>query len=299
MKLQCVKCKSNYLKVDDSKIVCNGCRHTYKVIKGVPIMRDLTNTKNTFENDWLDRYKSYVKKHPKLYSIIVRLFAPIYSRKYSQKIFFELVKQDDVVINIGSGNKILDSRFINFDYYPYDNVDIVGDATSLPFEDESVDAIINETVLEHVDSPDLMIAEIFRVLKKGGIIYTLAPFIVGYHASPYDYQRWTIKGLESIHNKFYIYKSGVAGGPTSGLLWIIQEWLAQLLSFGVKPLYKVLYITIMLITWPIKYLDIFLVYHPAAQNIASTFYVLAKKPKDSENTKKADQYNSLAAENIL
>jgi SAM-dependent methyltransferase len=46
-----------------------------------------------------------------------------------------------------------------------------GTAESLPAEDDSQDAVIMESVLEHVDSAHKSLAEAFRVLRPGGVLY--------------------------------------------------------------------------------------------------------------------------------
>jgi ubiquinone/menaquinone biosynthesis C-methylase UbiE len=46
-----------------------------------------------------------------------------------------------------------------------------GDAENLPYENESMHAVIAESVLEHVDSPVNSLRETFRVLKHGGVAY--------------------------------------------------------------------------------------------------------------------------------
>lgn len=43
-----------------------------------------------------------------------------------------------------------------------------GDATALPFDDASVDAVICERVFQHLPDPDAAMREIVRVLKPGG-----------------------------------------------------------------------------------------------------------------------------------
>ena len=45
----------------------------------------------------------------------------------------------------------------------------VGDIDTLPFKNNSYDAVICSEVLEHVDSPEDSIKELIRVLKPGGI----------------------------------------------------------------------------------------------------------------------------------
>ena len=51
----------------------------------------------------------------------------------------------------------------------------VGDINTLPFKDESYDAVICSEVLEHVYSPEDSIKELVRVLKPGGILALSVP----------------------------------------------------------------------------------------------------------------------------
>ncbi|WP_299640129.1 class I SAM-dependent methyltransferase [uncultured Ruegeria sp.] len=46
----------------------------------------------------------------------------------------------------------------------------VADGAALPLEDEAVDAVIMHTVLTHVEDPDSLVAEAFRVLKPDGLL---------------------------------------------------------------------------------------------------------------------------------
>lgn len=63
------------------------------------------------------------------------------------------------------------------DYHP----DIVGDVLDLPFENESVDAVLGIHLLEHVEEPQRAVREIYRVLKPGGYAYFDTPFLFYYH----------------------------------------------------------------------------------------------------------------------
>lgn len=47
---------------------------------------------------------------------------------------------------------------------------LVGDAQNLPFKDEEFDLIISCECLEHVPNPQRMIDELYRVVKKDGIV---------------------------------------------------------------------------------------------------------------------------------
>lgn len=47
----------------------------------------------------------------------------------------------------------------------------LGTAEALPIAPETYDAVAIHSVLEHVDSPDMAMAEAYRVLKPGGVAY--------------------------------------------------------------------------------------------------------------------------------
>ena len=106
----------------------------------------------------------------------------------------------------------------------------------------------------------------------------MAPFVVPFHAAPNDYQRYSQPGLEYLHKDFLKIESGVWGGPVSGFLWVFQEFLALLFSFGVPFLRDIIFVLIMLVTWPLKWLDVIFRHLPTAGNIASSFYYYGQKP---------------------
>lgn len=87
------------------------------------------------------------------------------------------------------------------DYDP----DIVGDIHNLPFQDNSVEAIICIAVLEHVENPIKASQEIYRVLEKGGYAFVYAPFLFYYHAHDgyyKDYWRFTKDTIELLFKNF-------------------------------------------------------------------------------------------------
>ncbi len=252
-----------------------GCSSQFSVDNGRYIF--LKNPPSAL--DLLDRIKSIFKSFPRLYSFIVRTFSPVYSPDFTSRFISDYIQDKSLVsINLGSGAVSLSDNMIDIDCVPYKNVSIVCNITSLPVADSSVDRILNSAVLEHVPSPEAAVNEMLRIMKPGAVICCYMPFIVGYHASPHDYSRLTIEGMRHLFKDFDIVSLDVCGGPTSGLLWILQEWLALILSFGSKNLHLVLYILISMLTWPVKYIDVILRKHPASRNIASGFLITARKP---------------------
>lgn len=179
-------------------------------------------------------------------------------------------------MNIGSGVTNYSGNIVNFDLQPFRNVSIVGDLFRLPFLDNSFDFVFCIYVLEHITDPKLAIEEMYRVLKPGGICYCLIPFIQGFHAAPNDYVRLTSEGVVIHFKNFQIVKnSGV--GPTSGLLWILQEWLALVLSFNNKWVHLIIHTLILFLTFPLKYMDLVLSKSKFSKNIASVHEIQAKK----------------------
>ena len=61
---------------------------------------------------------------------------------------------DHRVLNCGSGHtSLIDNRVIHLDILKYEIIDLIADASSLPFKEKSFDAIFCEDVLEHVKNP--------------------------------------------------------------------------------------------------------------------------------------------------
>jgi len=50
-----------------------------------------------------------------------------------------------------------------------------GDACTLPFPDESFDFVTCQTLLMHLNQPEKALQEMYRVLKKGGVLFTAEP----------------------------------------------------------------------------------------------------------------------------
>jgi SAM-dependent methyltransferase len=247
----------------------------YDVEDGKYVFKKLEFTKI---DDDFDKLKNKIKKFEKLYSFLISMISPVFNSNYTKKFLNQYASlSNQVILNIGSGNSKISDNVLNIDIFAYDNVDIVCDIESLPFIDNSVDIILNIAVLEHVSNPQRVIDEIHRVLKPNGIIYTEFPFIQGFHASPYDYTRVTEEGVKNLHNQFNVISVKPFGGPTSGMLWIFQEWLAILFSFGNKKVHMIIFLAVMVLTFPIKFLDYFLVKHPLAKNIASGFVFIGSK----------------------
>lgn len=193
-----------------------------------------------------DRLKLVFKRFPRFYYFLIHVVSPVCSDRRPLKRF--LGYSEGLVLNIGSGNSPRQDGVVNVDMMDYDNVDIVCDIHHLPFKDNCIDAVMSVAVLEHVREPAVVLKELHRVLKPGGRVFSVIPFMQPFHASPHDYQRFTLPGIEFLHRDFEKIDCGVFSGPVSGALWAVQEALASVFSFGSVKLRNLLTIGVMLLT---------------------------------------------------
>lgn len=66
----------------------------------------------------------------------------------------------------------------------------------LPIDADSYDAALLINVLEHIFEYRQLLAETHRILKTGGRVVIIVPFLFPYHASPEDYHRYTHSALQ-------------------------------------------------------------------------------------------------------
>lgn len=260
--------------------VCSSCQKNYgtasaKFFSFVPGKKS-ANAVSENPDSLIAQIKYFFKNFPKIYFALAYIFGGRQVNQTAQKFVNQLSSQATVV-NVGSGTKSLGSKVIDLDFYPFPNVSLVALVEKLPFKNSSLDAIVCDNVLEHVKDPGQVVAEIFRVLKPGGLVYVGVPFIINYHSSPNDFQRWTVEGLRHLMRGFNERELKIACGPTSAMTTILGEWLALLLSFNVGFLYNIFLIFFTIVLTPLKLLDYLLSFYKRADNIAYGFYFVGVK----------------------
>jgi SAM-dependent methyltransferase len=90
--------------------------------------------------------------------------------------------------------------------------------------------VIIDAVLEHVPEPHKVVEEIFRIVRPGGRVYCLVPFVYPYHGYPHNYFNFSKDALEFLFHKFSNCSVEIARGPTSALTNLISEYVAVGLS---------------------------------------------------------------------
>lgn len=104
-----------------------------------------------------------------------------------------LIAQERTILDVGGGepftkwlgafkDQFAEKDYRTLDYDASTKPTIVGDIHDIPLEDETIDAVICASVLEHITNPHLAVSEMRRVLRKGGKIFVYVPSIYPYHA---------------------------------------------------------------------------------------------------------------------
>lgn len=131
-------------------------------------------------------------------SLIFKILVFVYSfiSFFERKVFIKNVKRDDLVMDVGSGDKpfwradVIVDKYLDDDQqrhsgamvYDRRKLFVKADVEDLPFKDKVFDFVFCSHLLEHVENPDKAIKELTRVAKRGyievpnGIVDLLRPF---------------------------------------------------------------------------------------------------------------------------
>lgn len=121
----------------------------------------------------------------------------------------------------------------------------------MPFESDSFDCAFGTEVLEHCPEPELILKEVFRILKPGGTFFFTVPFLWNLHEVPNDEYRYTPFALKRhlTNSGFKSIEIKATGGWHASMaqmlgLWVrrsnIPENKRKLLSIFIKPIIKYL-----------------------------------------------------------
>ena len=148
------------------------------------------------------------------------------------KRFFTGTNHKYTAMDFADGDSVVDPK----------KLDVIGDVQDMPFKENTFDIILSLEVLEYVPSPQKMLKESFKVLRKGGILLLSAPLLsAGFHN---DLHRFTHPTLKTMFEDagFKVEKIRHVGGYYRMLGWQISK-----LSYRIKkPKNKFL--------WPFYYI---------------------------------------------
>jgi uncharacterized protein YbaR (Trm112 family)/SAM-dependent methyltransferase len=265
-------------------LTCTRCGATYHVQDGIPIL--LTDESNrrlasgrspaggSLMPGWIPRrLANWIRMNC--------LAGPGTDRHQQSRLgaFVAGEPADALIVDLGAGGRRLAPHVLSVDIGSSPEVDVVADGHALPFGNGTVARMVCTGVLEHVNFPERVVAEMYRVLRPGGRVYAAVPFLQGFHpgtGTSQDFQRYTHVGLAQLLAKFCIVESGISGGPSAALAWILREYLALPFAWS-RVLYKCAYLVSGPLTSWLRWLDVLLDSSPQARRIACGFYVIGEK----------------------
>ncbi len=290
--LCCPVCNSN-LKLDAQFYQCtnNSCKTLFPIQNGIPILIDEKSSIFTI-NDFLENRNTFFDLSPrngvveKIKKILPDIGINIKGKQNYEKLLKILLANSNqpklLIIGgsiLGEGTEAIinhpDIKLVETDISFGCRTNLICDAHSLPFIDNSFDGVIVQAVLEHVVDPYRCVEEIHRVLKDDGIVYAETPFMQQVHGGCYDFTRFTHLGHRRLFRKFEEIDSGAVCGPGMALAWSYKYFL---LSFTKsKAIQKLIELFVRLTAFPLKYLDRFLISRAGTIDAASAFYLMGKK----------------------
>ena len=95
------------------------------------------------------------------------------------------------------------STYVGFDIVEGPNVDVLGDAHALAehFEPSSVDAVFSVSTFERLAMPWVVVAQLNRVLRTGGLLYIGSHQTWPLHDSPWDFWRFSSSAWRALLNE--------------------------------------------------------------------------------------------------
>lgn len=286
--LVCPVCQQKiFYNANKYNCINSDCHQCYPVVDEMPVL--ISDAVSTFDStSYLKQRKKIVKRgwKSRLRSLIPRISVNCVARENFEE-FSRLLRSQSswplVVVlggaEVGAGMQALlgdnSLRVLESDVVVGPRTRVVFDASHIPLEAESVDGIVIQAVLEYIPDPAQAVAEIYRVLKPNGIVYSEMPFMQDVHGGRYDFTRLTHLGHLRLYRRFSEIKSGACGGPGTALAWALQHFF---LSFVRAPWQRDLTkVGIGLSFFWLKYFDHFLAGTPGGLDGASGTYLLARK----------------------
>ncbi|MCU0337520.1 MAG: class I SAM-dependent methyltransferase [Sediminibacterium sp.] len=103
---------------------------------------------------------------------------------------------------LDSNKKVINYTGVDFansisEEYAMGKPDYFWDGKTIPLADATFDCAMATELLEHCADPEMVLTEIYRVLKPGGILFFTVPFVWPLHLTPYDEYRYTPFSISS------------------------------------------------------------------------------------------------------
>lgn len=187
--LLCPVCQNHLKESDETKLICLGCSREYPLIEGKPVFTDVPATIEPWEK---------VERGPEKGTAWRRSNWQFLNREVQD------LSPEALILDVGAGHgdfaDIFEKKnYTALDIVPYAEVDLVCDlGQTIPFHENTFDAVVLMNVLEHVYENRKLIKNIAAILKPGGKLILTVPFLLKVHQAPFDFSRYTPYYLENL-----------------------------------------------------------------------------------------------------
>ena len=287
----CPACQEGLKTEDSTAWSCPNCHSTFPLVEETPL---LVMEDSPFRELMLQRKTYDPSAHGILHRLHMLMTRPeerAWSKQSKRAIdgLLEEFPPDDAdkcVMNVGAGfekifEKVLgdNETFLRVGLPHTGEVELFGDAMQFPIKNDCVDLAFSSSVMEHLRDPEKAANELFRIMKPGGKVYAEIPFMRAYHMAPYDFQRYTISGIEALFERqgFELVEKGVCSGPFTAFALIIRDF-----TVSITPGRRLKNFSSWLSSWlvqPIKWLDGLANTSDWAADCACNFYYVGRKPE--------------------
>jgi SAM-dependent methyltransferase len=275
------------LQIGAAELVCAQCGTMFPIVNGIPVLINDANSvfrvadyvqDAAYEGasgygGSVDKTSGWRKAYRKFTRRLIQAEVPGSNIDAIGQIQAENPRARILVV--GSGERSYPGNVIYTDVSFAAGIACVCDAHDLPFEDESFDAVIADSVLEHVCDPQRCVDEFVRVLKAEGYVMAVTPFLQPVHMRAHDFTRFTYMGHRRLFRRFDDIKSGLCGGPVYAGIHLLRT-LPLLLTTNAK-LQSALRLAVLLFAYGLRKADPFFSRHENAYDAACATYFFGRK----------------------
>ena len=273
--LRCPCCHGD-LEWSAASVACKACDVKYPRREGHP---DFANAGfiETEDAAFQQERMHHRSVRGRLYDLGQRIITSEYAPYDHRAAFLAELPPGATVVEFGSGNRRLTDGIINIDLFLFPNVDVAADIEHTPLADDLVDYVILDSVVEHVPNPQAVVDEVRRVLKPGGKLFCINPFLFPYHGYPAHYCNFTRDGMHHLLRNFSEASVEPHYGPTSALTNIVSEYVAVSIAGERRTVYLAIRALMLLAIGWLRFLDRWLIRAPHAHRLSGMLCSIATK----------------------